>query len=137
MRRFRITVNGQSYEVEVEEIGGQFSAPVRPVGKVELAPAPAAPAPAPRPAAAEASRQAAARPSAPVQGNAVSAPLPGVVLDIKVTIGQEVKPGDVLFILEAMKMENEIMASQVGTVSEIRVGKGDSVNSGDVLLVLN
>lgn len=133
-RRFRITVNGRSYEVEVEEIGAAFAEPAAPARKLDLPPAPPPPTAGPRPAP-EAVRPA-QRPTGPVNGNAVLAPLPGVVLEVKVTVGQKVKAGDVLLILEAMKMENEIMASQEGTVAEIRVGKGDSVNSGDVLVVL-
>ena len=114
MRKFSITVNGQAYEVEVEEIGG---APVF---------AAAAPAAAPKAAA-----------PAAAGGSPVNAPMPGTILDVKVSVGQAVKKGDVLVILEAMKMENEIMAPKDATVASVVVSKGASVNSGDVLVTLN
>ena len=128
MRKFSITVNGQAYEVEVEEIGGApvyaaapAAAPVAPV-----APAPVAAAPAPK-----------AAPAAAAGGDPVKAPMPGTILDVKVSAGQAVKKGDVLVILEAMKMENEIMAAHDGTVASVAVTKGATVNSGDVMLTLN
>ncbi|WP_040197603.1 biotin/lipoyl-containing protein [Candidatus Soleaferrea massiliensis] len=119
MKRFNVTVNGKAYDVSVEEMGA--CAPAAPV-----APAPAAPAPAAAPAAPKASAGA-------VQ---VKAPMPGTILDIKVSAGQQVKKGDVLVILEAMKMENEIMAPQDGTVDAVHVQKGASVNSDDVVVSL-
>ena len=127
MRKFNITVNGVAYEVEVEEVAaGEASAP-----------AAAAPKAAPK-AAAPAAKPAAAPKAAPVaNGTKVNAPMPGTILDVKVAQGQAVKKGDVLLILEAMKMENEILAPQDGTVAQISVGKGASVNSGDALVVLN
>ena len=116
MRKFNITVNGVAYEVEVEEVaGGQAAAPV--------AAAPAAPA-APK--------------AAPVAGGVkVTAPMPGTILEVKAAQGAQVKKGDILLVLEAMKMENEILAAQDGTVAQVLVSKGASVNSGDVLVVLN
>ncbi len=123
MRKFNITVNGVAYEVEVEEVaGGQSAAPI-------AAPV-AAPAPAPAPKAAPK--------AAPVAGGVkINAPMPGTILDVKVAQGAKVKKGDILFILEAMKMENEIMASQDGTVAQVSVSKGATVNTGDLLCVLN
>ena len=127
MRKFNITVNGVAYEVEVEEVAaGEASAPVA-----------AAPKAAPK-AAAPAAKPAAAPKAAPVaNGTKVNAPMPGTILDVKVAQGQAVKKGDVLLILEAMKMENEILAPQDGTVAQVTVSKGASVNSGDALVVLN
>ena len=116
MKKYRVTVNGTVYEVELEELTG--SAPVS---------APAAPAAAPAPAA----------PAAPAAGEQICAPMPGNILDVKVAAGASVKAGDVLVILEAMKMENEIVAPQDGTVASINVNKGDTVNSGDVLVSMN
>lgn len=129
MKKYNITVNGKTYEVEVEEIGGSIAAPAP-----KAAPAPAAPAPkaAPAPAAAPAPKAA----PAPAGGKTVNAPIPGTILDVKVSEGQTVTEGQLLFILEAMKMENEIFAPSAGVVASIQVAKGSSVNSGDVLLVL-
>ncbi|MBU3818862.1 MAG: biotin/lipoyl-binding protein, partial [Candidatus Faecalibacterium intestinavium] len=91
------------------------------------APGPRAPAPAPAPAAKPAAQGAVS----------VKAPMPGNILDVKVKPGDSVKAGDTLVILEAMKMENEIVAPQDGTVASINVNKGDTVNSGDVLVSMN
>lgn len=124
MRKFKINVNGTSYDVEVEEIGGA-SVPA-------AAPAPmAAPAPAAAPAAAQA-----AAPAAVADGTQVNAPMPGNILDVKVSVGDSVAEGDLLMILEAMKMENEILAPVSGKVVGVQVAKGASVNSGDVLIVI-
>ena len=127
MRKFIVNVNGTSYEVEVEEVGASSSAPVM------AAPSPVA-APAATPAVAPAAAPAAA--PAPAGGTPVKAPMPGNVLDIKVSNGQAVKKGDLLVILEAMKMENEIFAPQDGTVTVV-ASKGSTVNSGDVLVTLS
>ena len=121
MRKFNITVNGKTYEVDVEEVGCAVSAPVAPVA---AAPAPAAPS-TPAPAAK----------SAPVAGaTQVTAPMPGSIVSVKVNVGETVKNGDLVVVLEAMKMENEIFASADGKVVGISVNAGDSVNSGDVLI---
>ena len=131
MRKFNITVNGVSYEVEVEEVGAGFAAPVAAPAPVAAAPVAAAPkAAAPAPAAAP-------KAAAPVaNGLKIESPMPGTILDVKVSVGASVKKGDILMILEAMKMENEIIAPQDGTVAQVNVQKGASVNSGDVLCVL-
>ena len=128
MRKFQIVVNGNSYIVDVEELAaGQAPAPVA------AAPA-AAPKAAPAPAAAPAAPKAAA---APAGAEAVKSPMPGTINAVNVTAGQAVKKGDILCILEAMKMENEIMASRDGVVASVNVTKGATVASGDVLLTLN
>lgn len=139
MRKFVINVNGNQYEVEVEEVGGvsqpvTYVAPVAPAAPaapaVQAAPAAAAPKAAPAPAPAPVS-------SGPAGAIKVNAPMPGTILDIKVKPGQAVKKSEVLLILEAMKMENEIVAPQDGTVASVNTSKGSSVNSGDLLVSLN
>ena len=127
IKKFNVKVNGNSYEVEVEEIkdGVQPVAPA--VQRPAAAPAPAAPTAAPAPKAA---------PVAVSGAGTVAAPMPGTVLDIMVKEGDVVKSGQVCVILEAMKMENEIMAPSAGKVLSINVTKGASVNSGDVLVVI-
>ncbi len=117
MKKFHITVNGNAYEVEVEEIGA--AAPVAAPAAAPVA-APAAPAAA-----------------APAGGTVITCPMPGTIIDIKVSAGQAVAEGQLLVIFEAMKMENEIVAPCAGTVASINVNKGDSVDSGSVLLSLN
>lgn len=136
MRKFNISVNGKTYEVEVEEVGGAISAPA-PV-PVQTA-APAAPAPAKAEIAAEKKEEAPARkaPAAPVTGgDTISCPMPGTILSVNVKEGDTVKKGDVMFILEAMKMENEIMAPHDGKVVSVGVTKGASVNTGDMLAII-
>lgn len=119
MKTYTITVNGNVYDVTVEE-GAGGAAPV-------AAPKAAAPKAAPAPA-----------PAAGAQGGVkVNAPMPGKILAVKASVGQAVKEGDVLLILEAMKMENEVVAPQDGTVASINVSEGSSVESGDVLATLN
>ena len=113
MKYYNITVNGVAYSVSVEET----AAGVAPVAAAPVA-APAAPAGA-------------------AGAVAVKAPMPGNILDVKVKAGDSVKAGDVLAILEAMKMENEIVAPQDGTVASVNVNKGDTVNSGDTLVSMN
>lgn len=122
MKKFVIKVNGNVYNVEVEETQNFANTPIS-------APAQAA-APAPAPAAAPAA-------SVPAGAKTVTAPMPGTILDIKVSAGASVKSGDVLCILEAMKMENEIVAPADGTVAAVNVTKGASVNTGDVLVSLS
>ena len=124
MRKFIVNVNGNSYEVEVEEVGAGVSAPA------------AAPAPAPAAAPKAAAPKAAPKATAPAGGTPVKAPMPGNIRDIKVQSGASVKSGDVLIILEAMKMENEIVAPSDGTVTVVTT-KGAAVNTGDVLVTLS
>ncbi len=131
MKQYNITVNGTTYQVEVEEVGG-VSTPSAP--RVQAAPAPVVAAPKAAPVAAPAPAPAAAPVSA--GGELISAPMPGTIFDIPVVVGQAVKAGDNLIILEAMKMENEIVAPVDGTVKTIHVTKGTSVSSGDALITL-
>ena len=128
MKNYTITVNGNVYEVTVEEgFTGAASAPKAAAPTPKAAPA-AAPKAAPAPAAA---------PAAPAGAVAVTAPMPGKILGVKASAGQAVKRGQVLLILEAMKMENEIVAPQDGTVATINVAVGDSVEPGATLATLN
>ncbi len=121
MKKYVVTVNGKKYEVVVEEAaaGASFTpaAPAAPAAKAE------APKAAPAPAAAG-------------SGKAINAPMPGTILKVCVQNGASVKKGDVLFVLEAMKMENEIMAPDDATVSSVSVREGAAVNAGDVLCTL-
>ena len=129
--KYKVTLNGRTYEVEVE------------AGKAMLldeyeAIAPAAPAAAPvaAPAAAPAATAAPAAPVVTGAGDAVTAPMPGTILKVNVTNGQAVKAGQVLVVLEAMKMENEIMAPKDGTISQVAVQKGASVDTGAPLVFI-
>ena len=147
--KYVATINGKKYEVEVEKLEAYKSldrngvaapaAPVLPASapvQRPAAPAPApvaaAPAPAPAPAAAPAPKAA-----APAGATTVEAPMPGKILNIKVSEGQAVKFGEVVVIMEAMKMETEIVAPADGTVSKILVKAGDSVDTGAALFALN
>ena len=128
MKNYTITVNGNVYEVTVEEgFTGAASAPKAAAPAPKAAPA-AAPKAAPAPAAA---------PDGAAGAVAVTAPMPGKILGVKASAGQAVKRGQVLLILEAMKMENEIVAPQDGTVATINVAVGDSVEPGATLATLN
>ncbi len=126
MKNLKITVNGVAYDVQVEEANGS-AAPA----------APAAPAPAAPKAAAPAPKAEAPKAAAPAAGaEVVSSPMPGTIVNTVVSAGQAVKKGDVLVVLEAMKMENEIMAPHDATVAAVHVNKGDSVESGTPLVSL-
>ena len=114
-KQYTVTVNGTAYEVTVESVSGGRMASA-PVARTASAPV--------------------AAPAASGSGETVSSPMPGTILDVKVAAGQVVKSGDILFILEAMKMENEIFAPCDGTVSSVAVSKGAAVNPGDVLCVI-
>ena len=131
MKKFQVTVNGNTYEVEVADLGGAVAAPAAP----KAAPAPAAPkAAAPAPAPAPAAPAPAAAPVA--DGETVDAPMPGKVWKVLKSEGDTVADGDVVMILEAMKMENEITTSVSGTIKQIAVSEGQAVNPGDVLFVV-
>ena len=134
MAKYVVTLNGKNYEVEVEKNTAKITnttaaaAPAAPAPKAAPAPAPAAaPAPAPAPAPVAA---------APAGGSTVTAPMPGTVLNVVAPVGTAVKAGDVILVLEAMKMENDIVAPCDGTVAS-DAAKGTSVNTDDVLATLS
>ena len=120
MKNLRITVNGVAYDVQVEELGADA---------VAAAPAAAVPA---APAAKPAVKKAAAAGA----GEKVAAPMPGTIVSVNVSDGQSVKKGDVLVVLEAMKMENEIKAPKDGTITSVAVSKGESVDTGAALVTI-
>lgn len=122
MKHLKITVNGVAYDVQVEEADG--SAPAIAAPSAAPAPAPKA-APAPKKSAAAAS------------GDPINSPMPGTIVNVPVKAGQAVKKGDVLVVLEAMKMENEIKAAKDATVASVAVSKGESVDTGTVLVTLS
>ncbi len=134
MKRYSITVNGNTYDVMVEEVDASYTPPV--AAPVAPAAAPAAPVAASAPAPA-APKPAAPKSSAGVNGTQVTAPMPGTILKVKVTPGQSVKKGDVICILEAMKMENDIPSPCDGTIAAINVQSGANVSSGEVLAIIN
>ena len=115
MKKYNVTVNGTAYEITLEVVDA---------ADVKAAPAPAAPAAAPAPTA------------APAGGETVTSPMPGTILAVNVQNGATVKKGDVLMILEAMKMENEITCPVDGTIASVNVQKGASVETGAVLCVI-
>ena len=131
--KYKVTLNGRTYEVEVEAGKAMLLDEYEAIAPAPVAAAPAAPA-APATVAAPA-----AAPAAPVitgAGEAVNAPMPGNILKVNVKAGDAVKAGTVLCVLEAMKMENEIMAPKAGTVAQVVAAKGASVSTGDVLVVI-
>ncbi len=122
MKSYTITVNGQVYDVTVEEKKADGQAAAAP-----KAPTPKAPAP----------KAAAARPAGNEGAIKVNSPMPGKILEVKAAVGQSVKRGEVLMILEAMKMENEIVAPEDGVIADIKVAAGSAVEAGDILASLN
>lgn len=131
LRKFKITIDGKTYLVEMEEIGGTPAA-AAPTPAPAAAPTPAAETPAPAPAA---PTPAPATPAAASgEGEVVTAPMPGTVTKVLVKSGDAVTENQPLMILEAMKMENEIVAPKAGTVDDIIATLNQSVNSGDGLI---
>lgn len=134
LRKFKISIDGTQYLVEMEEVGAPVPTPAdlaAPVAAPVAAPAPAAPAPAAAPAP-EAAPAAAATP-APAGAHVQGAPMPGTILDIHLNVGDPVKANQPVMVLEAMKMESEIVAEVDGVIASIGVSKGDMVNPGDEL----
>lgn len=124
IKNYNIVVNGNAYEVQVEELGASVESVAKPQSQS-----------APQPAVKKATPKKA--PAAPTGGSgSIPAPMPGTISDVKVSVGQSVAKGDILLILEAMKMENEILAPVDGTVKEVKVTKGASVSSGDLLVTI-
>ena len=133
--KYKITLKGTTYEVEVEK--GEAMILDEYEAKAPVPPAPVAAAPvAVAPAAPVAAAPAAAAPAAPAAGTPVTSPLPGNIFAIKVKEGDAVKAGDVLIVIEAMKMENEVCAPSDGVVKQIAVTKGQLVATGDTLVVI-
>ena len=129
LRKFKIAIDGKEYLVEMEEIGGVQQPVQAPVAAAPAAPvaAPAAPAEQAAPAAA---------PVSAASGDAMTSPMPGTILRVLVNIGDEVKENQPLMILEAMKMENEVVANHAGKVAGIHVNPGQVVNAGDALITI-
>ncbi len=123
MKNYRITVNGTAYDVAVEELGAGTAPAATPAAAPTVAPASVA---APAPAA-----------GTGAGSIAVTSPMPGKILAVKASVGQAVKRGDVVLILEAMKMENEVVAPEDGTIASIDVAVGAAVEAGDTLATLN
>ncbi|WP_207696802.1 acetyl-CoA carboxylase biotin carboxyl carrier protein subunit [Enterococcus sp. DIV0212c] len=126
LRKFKISIDGKEYLVEMEEIGGVPQAPVAPapvVPEVQATPTPV--------------EQAAPEKSTPAGNDAMPSPMPGTILKLLVNVGDTVQENQPLMILEAMKMENEIVAGKSGTVTGIHVQQGDMVNPGEPLITIN
>lgn len=141
MKEYKYTIDGNKYNVAINEVSDttakvtvngteycvEWEKPVEEKPVVKVQPVAAKPAPAAAPAA---------KPTAPVNGNAIKTPLPGVIIDVKVSVGDTVKKGDTVVVLEAMKMENNINTDRDGKVVAIQVAKGDTVADGAALVVL-
>ena len=137
MKKYKVTLNGRTYEVEVEAGKAMLVVEYEAYAPAPAASAPAsAPAAAAAPAAPAASTAPAAAPAVQAAGETITAPMPGNILRIEVTNGAAVKAGQILIVLEAMKMENEILAPRDGTVAQIIVQKGSTVETGSPLVVL-
>lgn len=133
MKTYNITINGVTYAVEVEEVGGVASAPVAAPAPAAAPAAHAAPKAAPAPVAAPAAPKAAGKAGSVT----IKAPMPGNIIKVNVKPGDAIKKGDVLVVLEAMKMENDVCAPEDGTVASVEVAKGATVETDAVLVTLN
>ncbi len=129
---YNVTINDKVYEVEVEKGKANLIKTTAVQAAPAATPAPAAAAPAAAPAPAAAAPAAVAANATPV-----NAPMPGTILNVKVNVGDQVKEGDVVIILEAMKMENEICAPKSGTVAQVLTSKGSTVNTGDAMISIS
>lgn len=136
LRKFKIKIDGTEYLVEMEELTEPGVVPAPVTAPVAPAPAPAAPAPAAPAAPAPASAPAPA-PAAPAGADAQTAPMPGKILELKHNVGDVVAQNDCVLVLEAMKMENAIVAERAGTISAIHVTAGQMVNPGDALFTIS
>ncbi|EPZ47184.1 TPA: acetyl-CoA carboxylase biotin carboxyl carrier protein subunit [Streptococcus pyogenes] len=123
LRKFKITIDGKEYLVEMEEIG----APAQPIST---------PVPVPTEASPQVEEAQAPQPVAAAGADAIPSPMPGTILKVLVAVGDQVTENQPLLILEAMKMENEIVASSAGTITAIHVGQGQVVNPGDGLITI-
>ncbi len=135
MKKFYVTVNGNRYEVEVEEVKGDFQS------SAAAAPVNTTPQSTETPQVKEVPQTSAAAPKTaprkvPAAGEKINCPMPGTIVKVNVKEGAAVKKGELLFILEAMKMENEIVSPVDGTVASIAVTKGQTVNTDDILAVI-
>ncbi|WP_343006035.1 MULTISPECIES: biotin/lipoyl-containing protein [unclassified Collinsella] len=138
LRKFKIKIDGTEYLVEMEELTEPGAAPAPVAAPVAPAPTPASPAPAPvAPAPATPAPAPAPSPAAPAGADAQTAPMPGKILELKHNVGDVVAQNDCVLVLEAMKMENAIVAEHAGTISAIHVTAGQMVNPGDALFTIS
>mgnify|MGYP004495723625 CR=1 FL=1 len=137
LRKFKIKIDGTEYLVEMEELTEPGAGPAPVVAPAAPAPAPATPAPAAPVPAPEPAPAPAPAPAAPAGADAQTAPMPGKILELKHNVGDVVAQNDCVLVLEAMKMENAIVAERAGTISAIHVTAGQMVNPGDALFTIS